>query len=36
LQRAQALGAVIQTGPQMARAQMGNLGAFMGVTPLGI
>jgi shikimate dehydrogenase len=36
LQRAEALGAVIQTGPQMARAQMGNLGAFMGVTPLGI
>lgn len=36
LQRAQALGALIQTGPQMARAQMGNLGAFMGVTALGI
>jgi len=36
LQRAQALGATIQTGPQMARAQMGNLGHFMGVTPLGI
>lgn len=36
LQRAQALGAVIQTGAQMARAQMGNLGAFMGVTPIGI
>ena len=36
LQRAKTLGAVIQTGPQMARAQMGNLGHFMGVTPLGI
>lgn len=36
LARAQALGATIQTGPQMARAQMGNLGHFMGVTPLGI
>jgi shikimate dehydrogenase len=36
LQRAKALGALIQTGPQMARAQMGNLGHFMGVTPLGI
>jgi shikimate dehydrogenase len=36
LQRAETLGALIQTGPQMARAQMGNLGHFMGVTPLGI
>ncbi|WP_213879043.1 shikimate dehydrogenase [Pseudomonas sp. dw_358] len=36
LARAQALGATIQTGPQMARAQMGNLGHFMGVMPLGI
>lgn len=36
LQRARMLGAKIQTGPQMARAQMGNLGHFMGVTPLGI
>ena len=34
LRRAQARGAVIQTGPQMARAQMGNLGHFMGVMPL--
>lgn len=33
LQQAQARGALIQTGPQMARAQMGNLGAFMGVEP---
>ncbi len=34
LARAQALGCRIQTGPQMARAQMGDLGAFMGVTPV--
>ncbi|MFF7709493.1 shikimate dehydrogenase family protein [Pseudomonas sp. NPDC007930] len=36
LARAQALGARVQTGPQMARAQMGNLGNFMGVMPLGV
>lgn len=36
LQRAQALGADIQTGAEMARAQMGNLGHFMGVIPLGV
>lgn len=35
LLRAQALGAKVQTGAQMARAQMGNLGHFMGVMPLG-
>ena len=29
-------GCPIQTGPQMARAQLGNLGHFMGVTPLDI
>lgn len=33
---AQSKGCAIQTGPQMARAQLGNLGAFMGVTPLDI
>ncbi|MNR62296.1 shikimate 5-dehydrogenase [compost metagenome] len=27
-------GCRIQTGPEMARAQMGNLGAHMGVMPL--
>ncbi|UVJ43404.1 shikimate dehydrogenase [Pseudomonas sp. LS1212] len=27
-------GCCIQTGPEMARAQMGNLGAFMGVMPV--
>ncbi|CAD5109867.1 shikimate dehydrogenase family protein [Zestomonas carbonaria] len=31
---ARARGCAIQTGPQMAIAQLGNLGAFMGVTPL--
>lgn len=31
---AQARGCSIQTGPQMALAQLGNLGHFMGVTPL--
>lgn len=36
LARAQALGATVQTGAQMARAQMGHLGQFMGVMPLGI
>jgi shikimate dehydrogenase len=30
---AQNLGCRIQTGPEMARAQMGNLGAHMGVMP---
>ncbi|NER62706.1 shikimate dehydrogenase [Pseudomonas sp. MAFF212427] len=29
-------GCPVQTGPQMARAQLGNLGHFMGVTPLDI
>ncbi|EIK93639.1 shikimate dehydrogenase [Pseudomonas sp. M47T1] len=33
LAHAQRHGCRIQTGPEMARAQMGNLGAFMGVTP---
>lgn len=33
LAQARAQGCRIQTGPEMARAQMGNLGAFMGVTP---
>lgn len=33
---AQRLGCPIQTGPQMAMAQLGNLGHFMGVTPLQI
>ncbi|QKZ06874.1 shikimate dehydrogenase family protein [Pseudomonas eucalypticola] len=33
LAKARDLGCRIQTGPEMARAQMGNLGAFMGVTP---
>lgn len=33
LAHAQARGCPIQTGAEMARAQMGNLGAFMGVTP---
>ncbi len=33
LAQAKAQGCRIQTGPEMARAQMGNLGAFMGVTP---
>lgn len=36
LQRAEALGARVQTGPQMARSQMGSLGHFMGVMPPGI
>lgn len=34
LRLAQARGCSIQTGPQMALAQLGNLGQFMGVTPL--
>ena len=33
---AQRLGCQIQTGPEMALAQLGNLGHFMGVTPLEI
>jgi shikimate dehydrogenase len=33
---AQRKGCPIQTGPQMALAQLGNLGHFMGVTPLEI
>lgn len=33
---AQRLGCGIQTGPEMALAQLGNLGHFMGVTPLEI
>ncbi|GAB7530069.1 shikimate dehydrogenase [Pseudomonas sp. 3A(2025)] len=36
LELARSQGCRIQTGAQMARAQMGNLGAFMGVTPLNI
>lgn len=36
LVQAQRLGASIQTGAQMARAQMGDLGNFMGVMPLGV
>ncbi|BAN48353.1 shikimate dehydrogenase [Metapseudomonas resinovorans] len=34
LELARNLGCRIQTGPEMARAQMGNLGAHMGVMPL--
>jgi shikimate dehydrogenase len=30
------MGCAIQTGPEMALAQLGNLGHFMGVTPLEI
>ncbi|QEY63293.1 shikimate dehydrogenase [Metapseudomonas lalkuanensis] len=33
LELARSLGCRIQTGPEMARAQMGNLGAHMGVMP---
>ena len=33
---ARRMGCTIQTGPQMALAQLGNLGHFMGVTPLQI
>lgn len=33
---AQRMGCPIQTGPEMALAQLGNLGHFMGVTPLEI
>ncbi|WP_027897359.1 shikimate dehydrogenase family protein [Zestomonas thermotolerans] len=36
LEFARARGCTIQTGPQMALAQLGNLGAFMGATPLEI
>jgi shikimate dehydrogenase len=36
LQRARQVGCAIQTGPEMAFAQLGHLGAFMGVTPLEI
>ncbi len=34
LAAARARGCSVQTGPQMALAQLGNLGHFMGVTPL--
>ncbi|AOE85084.1 shikimate dehydrogenase family protein [Pseudomonas sp. TCU-HL1] len=34
LEVAQGMGCRIQTGPEMARAQMGNLGAHMGVMPV--
>lgn len=33
---ARRMGCTVQTGPEMARAQLGNLGHFMGVTPLDI
>jgi shikimate dehydrogenase len=33
---AQRHGCLVQTGPEMALAQMGNLGHFMGVTPLDV
>ncbi|WP_207388614.1 shikimate dehydrogenase family protein [Azotobacter chroococcum] len=33
---ARRMGCAVQTGPEMARAQLGNLGHFMGVTPLDI
>ncbi|WP_447734663.1 shikimate dehydrogenase family protein [Pseudomonas shirazensis] len=33
---ARGMGCAIQTGPEMALAQLGNLGHFMGVTPLDI
>ena len=33
---ARRMGCAIQTGPEMALAQLGNLGHFMGVTPLDI
>jgi shikimate dehydrogenase len=36
LERAREAGCRIQTGAEMAFAQLGNLGAFMGVTPLEI
>ncbi|WP_375738798.1 shikimate dehydrogenase family protein [Pseudomonas boanensis] len=36
LEIARELGCRIQTGPEMARAQMGNLGHFMGVMPLDV
>lgn len=36
LKRARQVGCAIQTGPEMAFAQLGHLGAFMGVTPLEI
>ncbi|MNH25901.1 shikimate 5-dehydrogenase [compost metagenome] len=36
LQQAHDRGCAIQTGAQMAFAQLGHLGAFMGVTPLEI
>ncbi len=36
LNRARQVGCKIQTGPEMAFAQLGHLGAFMGVTPLEI
>ncbi|MNH35819.1 shikimate 5-dehydrogenase [compost metagenome] len=36
LNRARQVGCAIQTGPEMAFAQLGHLGAFMGVTPLEI
>ncbi|MNN98294.1 shikimate 5-dehydrogenase [compost metagenome] len=33
LEVAQRMGCPVQTGAEMAFAQLGNLGAFMGVTP---
>ncbi|PZQ22300.1 MAG: shikimate dehydrogenase [Corynebacterium propinquum] len=36
LKRARQAGCSVQTGPEMAFAQLGHLGAFMGVTPLEI
>ncbi|MFJ7810007.1 shikimate dehydrogenase family protein [Pseudomonas asiatica] len=36
LNRARQVGCTVQTGPEMAFAQLGHLGAFMGVTPLEI
>jgi len=33
---ARRMGCTVQSGPEMARAQLGNLGHFMGVTPLDI
>ncbi|MCY1394197.1 hypothetical protein D9M71_91120 [compost metagenome] len=36
LEAARQRGCAIQTGPEMAFAQLGHLGAFMGVTPLEI
>jgi len=36
LEQARERGCAVQTGAQMAFAQLGHLGAFMGVTPLEI